>query len=515
VSTTDHVDVLIVGAGISGIGAASHLEEECPSKSYAVLEARDAIGGTWDLFRYPGIRSDSDMFTLGYRFKPWTDARTLADGPSILSYVRETARENDVESKIRFGHKVAAVSWSGADARWTVQIDRAGERTEMTCGFLFLCGGYFDYAGGYTPEFEGIDRFRGQVVHPQKWPEDLDYAGKRVVVIGSGATAVTMVPAMAGTAAHVTMLQRSPTYVVALPGVDPIAKALRRVLPLKASYVLSRWKNVLVQLATFQLSRRRPNLVRRAIRAAAKAQLPDGYEIDRHFKPRYDPWDERLCVVPDGDLFKAIGSGRADVVTDTIDTFTETGLKLTSGQELEADIVVTATGLNLMPLGGVDMTVDGEPVHVPDRLTYKALMLEDLPNLAFSVGYTNASWTLKADLTSEYVCRLLNHMDAKGYDACVPHNDDPTITSEPMLDLASGYVTRSADVMPKRGSKEPWRLRQNYAADIVNLRHGQLEDGTLRFSRRGGYGKVADWTQKSRMDRVTDSSSSSPLGLRT
>ena len=491
----DHVDVLVVGAGISGIGAACHLEEECPSKSYAVLEAREAMGGTWDLFRYPGIRSDSDMFTLGYRFKPWTDTKTLADGPAILSYVRETAHEHGVEDKIRYGHKVVGLAWSGDDARWTVKIEHDGEPAEMTCDFVFLCSGYYDYEGGYTPEFPGAERFRGQVIHPQKWPEDLDYAGKRVVVIGSGATAVTMVPAMAETAGHVTMLQRSPTYIVALPAVDPIAKVLHRVLPLKGAYMVSRWKNVLIQLATFNLSRWRPKLVRRAIRAAIKRQLPPGYDVDRHFKPPYDPWDQRMCVVPDADLFRSLSSGRAEMVTDTIESFTEDGILLSSGRELEADIIVSATGLNLLALGSLDVSVDGDRVHIPDRLTYKGLMLEDVPNLAFTIGYTNASWTLKADLTSEYVCRLVNHMDERGYDVCVPHNDDPTVTAQPLIDLDAGYVRRSKDQMPKRGSKPPWRLRQNYAVDIVNLRHGKLEDGTMRFSRRGagtGSGREAD-----------------------
>ena len=495
----DHVDVLIVGAGLSGIGAACHLEEECPSKDYAVLEARDAIGGTWDLFRYPGVRSDSDMFTLGYRFKPWTDTKTLADGPAILDYVKETAREHGVEEKIRFGHKVVGLSWSGDDSRWTVKIERDGGPTAMTASFVFLCGGYYDYEGGFTPEFQGIERFQGEVIHPQKWPEDLDYAGKRVVVIGSGATAVTMVPAMAGTAAHVTMLQRSPTYIVTLPAVDPIAKFVRRLLPVKAAYVVSRWKNVLLQMATFHLSRRRPEWVRKAIRAGVRHQLPAGYDVDRHFRPAYDPWDERMCVVPDADLFKSISSGEAEMVTDTIEEFTETGIRLTSGRELEADIVVTATGLNLMSMAAVDLTVDGEAVHVPDRLTYKSLMLEDVPNMAFTIGYTNASWTLKADLTSEYVCRLLNHMDAGGYDVCVPHNDDASVTAEPLIDLASGYVQRSIEQMPKQGSKPPWRLRQNYAVDIVTLRRGALEDGTLRFFRPGTGSAAGRFTRRSRV----------------
>ncbi len=495
---TDHVDVLIVGAGLSGIGAACHLQERCPSKSYVILEARGAIGGTWDLFRYPGVRSDSDMFTLGYRFKPWTDSRTLADGESILSYVREAAREHGVEQKIRFGHKVVGFHWSSDDARWTVQIDRNGRRTQMTCAFVFLCSGYFDYDGGYTPQFEGVERFNGQIVHPQKWPEDLDYAGKRVVVIGSGATAVTMVPAMAETAAQVTMLQRSPTYIVTLPAVDPIANLARRVLPEKAAYAVSRWKNVLLQIATFQLSRWRPGLVRRAIRWAARRQLPPGYEVDRHFKPAYDPWDQRMCVVPDGDLFKAIRHGRAELVTDTVETFTEHGIDLGSGRELAADVVVTATGLNLLGLAGLDLTVDGQTVHVPDRLAYKSLMLEDVPNMAFTIGYTNASWTLKADLTSEYVCRVLNHMDATGRQVCVPHNSDPSVAHEPLIDLAAGYIQRSIAEMPKQGSKAPWRLRQNYARDILPLRHGKLEDGVLQFRRAGATVQVPSGRPRAR-----------------
>jgi monooxygenase len=479
----EHVDVLIVGAGISGIGAACHLQEKCPGRSYAILEAREDIGGTWDLFRYPGIRSDSDMFTLGFSFRPWTDPKAIADGPSILSYVKETAREHDVERHISFGHKVVGASWSSSEARWTVRAEHDGEPVEVTCAFLYLCSGYFHYDAGYTPEFPGIERFRGEVVHPQHWPEDLDYDGKRVVVIGSGATAVTLVPAMAERAAHVTMLQRSPTYIVSMPGEDPIANFLRRVLPAKAAYFLIRWKNVAFMSGTYALSRRRPGLVKRILRRGLEGHLPEGYDIDTHFTPTYEPWDQRMCLVPDGDLFNAIRDGGASVATGRIDSFTETGVRLESGQELEADVVITATGLRMLGLAGLPMTVDGEAVDISERFAYKALMLDRVPNMAYAVGYTNASWTLKADLTSEFVCRVLNHMEADGYDRAMPHNTDPSVTPEPFLDLASGYVLRALDDLPKQGSKPPWRLRQNYAYDIVTLRHRPLEDGALEFSR--------------------------------
>jgi cation diffusion facilitator CzcD-associated flavoprotein CzcO len=482
--TPEHVDVLVVGAGLSGIGAGAHLQERCPGKTFAILEARDAMGGTWDLFRYPGVRSDSDMYTLGYRFKPWPHAKAIADGPSILGYVRETARERGIDEHIRYGHRVVRASWSTEAARWTVEAERSGtgETVRLTCGLLFMCSGYYRYDAGYTPDFAGTERFGGPIVHPQHWPEDLDYEGKRVVVIGSGATAVTLVPAMAEQAAHVTMLQRSPTYVITLPGEDPIARALRRVLPMRAMYSIVRWKNVALTMASFQLSRRRPRLARALIRKGVERQLPAGYDVDTHFNPSYNPWDQRLCLVPDGDLFRAIGAGRASIVTDRIDTFTEDGLRLESGAELEADIIVTATGLRLVPLGGLEMTVDGEPLSVPDTMSYKGMMLGGVPNMAFSIGYTNASWTLKCDLTCEYVCRLLNHMDAVGMRQCTPRNTDPAVVPEPFLDFTSGYVLRAIDSFPKQGSRAPWRLHQNYARDIVALRHGALEDGAMQFS---------------------------------
>ena len=482
--TSDHVDVLIVGAGLSGIGAAHHLQRRCPGRSYAILEARAAIGGTWDLFRYPGIRSDSDMHTLGYAFRPWTEAKALADGPSIRRYIRETASEDGSDRHIRFGHRAVGAQWSTADARWTVEIERAeaGEHVTMTCGFLFLCSGYFRYDHGYTPQFEGVERFAGRIVHPQQWTDDIDYDGRRVVVIGSGATAVTLVPALARRAAHVTMLQRSPTYIVSVPAEDPIAVAVRRVLPQRAAYTLVRWKNVLLTMLVFQLSRRRPALVKRLIRQGLERELPAGYDIDTNFTPRYDPWDQRMCVVPEGDLFAAIRDGRASVVTDAVDSFTETGLRLGSGAELEADLIVTATGLELEALGGMELRVDGEPVELPQKLGYKGMMLSDVPNMAMSLGYTNASWTLKCDLTCEYVCRLLNHMADHGYAQCVARDRDPARPTEPFIDLTASYVQRSIARFPRQGLRTPWRLHQNYARDIAMLRHGPLEDEAMEFS---------------------------------
>jgi monooxygenase len=490
----EHVDVLVVGAGLSGICAGFHLQDKCPGKSYAILEGRDAIGGTWDLFRYPGVRSDSDMYTLGFRFRPWPDAKAIADGPAIRSYVRETASEYGIDRKIRFHHRVTGAEWSSGHGRWTVEVERTdtGETVRMTCSFLFVCSGYYRYDAGFTPRFEGTDRFRGPIVHPQFWTGDIDYAGKRVVVIGSGATAVTLVPAMADTAAHVTMLQRSPSYVVTLPGEDPVARGLRRFLPQRLVYPIVRWKNVLMTMFSFQLSRRRPRVAKALIRKGVERHLPPGYPVDTHFRPRYNPWQQRLCLVPDADLFEAISAGRASIVTDEIDTFTETGIRLASGDELEADLIVTATGLQMLPLGGIAMAVDGEPVELPEKLGYKGMMLSDVPNLAFAVGYTNASWTLKCELTSEYVCRVLNHMDANGYAVCTPRNRDPSIEREPFIDFNSGYVLRAIHAFPKQGSRPPWRLYQNYARDILSLRHGSIEDEVLEFSHAGAPAGTAE-----------------------
>jgi cation diffusion facilitator CzcD-associated flavoprotein CzcO len=485
--TAEHVDVLIVGAGLSGIGAGYHLQANCPDKTYSILEARDAIGGTWDLFRYPGIRSDSDMYTLGYSFRPWKDAKAIADGPSILDYVRDTASDHGIDRRIRFHHRVVRAEWSSADARWTVEVARSdtGETERMTCAFLFMCTGYYRYDEGYMPELPGADRFAGRIVHPQHWSDDVDYAGKRVVVIGSGATAVTLVPAMAEHAEHVTMLQRSPSYIISLPGEDPIANLLRRLLGARRAYPIVRWKNVAVTTLFFQLSRRAPKLVRALLRKGVEKNLPAGHEIDPHFTPRYDPWDQRVCLVPDADLFQAIRSGRASIATDAIETFTETGLRLASGAELDADVVVTATGLNLLALGGMEIAVDGRDVELSETVGYKGMMLSGVPNMAMALGYTNASWTLKCDLTCEYVCRMLNHMDEHGFRQVMPRERDPDMPTQPFIDLKSGYVMRSIDKFPRQGLTSPWRLYQNYARDIVMLRYGSLEDDGIEFSPGG------------------------------
>ena len=481
--TSEHLDVIVVGAGLSGIGAACHLQRECPEKSYAILEARDAIGGTWDLFRFPGVRSDSDMYTLGYRFRPWTEAKAIADGGSILDYIRATAREHGVDRKVRFGHRVVRAAWSTPDARWTVEVETHGETVVVTCSFLFVCSGYYRYDEGYTPSFPGIEDFTGQVVHPQHWPADLDYRGGRVVVIGSGATAVTLVPAMSNTAAHVTMLQRSPSYVLSIPEHDPLADRAHRLLPTRAAYSVVRWKNVLATMALFQLSRRRPERVKRFLRQRVERQLPQGFDVDTHFTPRYDPWDQRMCFVPNGDLFRALRSGRATVVTGTIERFTERGIALTSGEELEADVAVTATGLNLLAIGGISLLIDGEDVELSKTLAYKGMMLSGVPNFALALGYTNASWTLKCDLVSEYVCRLLNHMDAHGYDQVVPTRPEDAVETGPLIDLTSGYVLRGVGLLPRQGPRAPWRLHQNYPLDVRLLRRGRVEDEGVRFTR--------------------------------
>jgi monooxygenase len=480
----EHVDVLIIGAGLSGIGAACHLKRRCPGKTFAIVESREGIGGTWDLFRYPGIRSDSDMFTLGYSFKPWKAAKALADGSSIRSYVREAAKEHDIDRRIAFNSRVVRAEWSSETARWTVEIEHTntGERSRMSCGFLFGCTGYYRYDEGYTPDFEGIERFQGQIVHPQHWPEDLDYAGKRVLIIGSGATAVTLLPAMTDRAEHVTMLQRSPSYVLSIPGSDPLALLLRKLLPVKTAYAVLRWKNVLLAMGLFNLSQRRPNFMRKILRKGAVSKLPEGYAVDTHFNPTYKPWDQRMCMVPDGDFFDAISKGRASVVTDRIETFTEQGVKLASGEELEADIVITATGLNLLVMGGISLAVDGEDVDLSKTVGYKGMMFSDVPNMALTLGYTNASWTLKADLVAEYVCRVLNHMDRNGYDRIVPKQPGPSVTTEPFLNLKSGYIERAIDDLPQQGSVAPWRLNQNYVLDVQLLKRGSLEDDGIEFS---------------------------------
>jgi monooxygenase len=478
--TASHVDVLVVGAGLSGIGAGYRLQTQAPGRSYAILEARDAIGGTWDLFRYPGIRSDSDMFTLGYPFRPWTNPKAIADGPSILSYIRETAAAYGVDKHIRFGHRVVRASWSSSDAQWTVEATHGAETVTYTCSFLYLCSGYYSYAGGHTVDFPGLADFRGQVVHPQRWPDDLDYTGKRVVVIGSGATAVTLVPAMAERAAHVTMLQRSPSYIVSRPAHDPIADRIRALLPEGLAHRVVRGKNVVLSTLMFQFLRRWPRRAAKLIRDGVAAQLPGSIPVDPHFVPEYNPWDQRLCLIPGGDLFKAMRDDRAGVTTGTIETFTGNGIRLTSGQELEADIVVTATGLRMVALGEIALTVDGEAIDASETLVYKGMMFSGIPNLAWCVGYTNNSWTLRADITAQHVCRVLNHMERHHHTRCVPTTTAAT-GSRPILDLSSGYVQRAAPLLPKQGARWPWRLRQNYLYDLAAMRLSRVDDAGLRF----------------------------------
>jgi monooxygenase len=482
----EHLDVLVVGAGLSGIGAAVHLQRELPDASFAVLEARESLGGTWDLFRYPGVRSDSDMHTLGYSFRPWPGADAIADGPAILDYLRDTAREHGVEQRIRYRSRVVRAQWSTPDARWTVTVEDTGTGTssQLTCGFLFMCSGYYRYDEGYTPPFAGRDRFSGQIVHPQHWPADLDHAGKRVVVIGSGATAVTLVPALAEAAASVTMLQRTPTYIAARPRADRVADVLRHRLPAEAAYALVRWKNVLLTMLSYQISRRRPQLMKSLVRKGLEKQLPEGFDLDRHFTPPYDPWDQRFCIVPDGDLFRALRRGSASVVTGHLDTFHETGLRLTDGQELDADLVITATGLNLLVLGGVELVVDGRGVELRETVGYRGMMFSGVPNLAASIGYTNASWTLKCDLICAYVCRLLGHMRTSGVDQVIPQWTEPELPDVPFLDLRSGYVLRAVGAFPKQGARAPWRVHQNYLRDRRLLGAGRHAYDGLRFSAR-------------------------------
>ncbi|WP_437684987.1 flavin-containing monooxygenase [Sorangium sp. So ce176] len=483
----EHFDVLIIGAGLSGIGAGYHLQARCPGKRYAILEARSAIGGTWDLFRYPGIRSDSDMFTLGYSFRPWKEPKAIADGPSIRDYVRDTAREFGIDRHIRFNHRVRSVSWSSEHSRWTVEVDVGpnDERVRYSCSFLYVCSGYYSYESGYAPSFPGRDDFQGRLVHPQDWPQDLDYRGKRVVIIGSGATAVTLVPAMAADAAHVTMLQRSPSYIASLPAEDPIANAIREHLPERLAHRVARWKNVGISLLVYQICQRAPALARRLLRSGVARHLPPDFDIDTHFNPRYDPWDQRLCLVPDADLFRAVKAGRASVVTDRIRTFTKEGILLESGKELQADIIVTATGLRLLLCGGVRIAVDGDALEPGRTFVYKGLMLGGVPNFALCLGYTNASWTLRAELASTYVCRLLNHMDRHGYRQCLPRPDESILEGRPLLGLTSGYVQRAVDHLPKQGSKAPWYFRQNYVLDLLAMKLGPVDDGTMVFSRGG------------------------------
>ncbi|WP_068271979.1 flavin-containing monooxygenase [Aldersonia kunmingensis] len=481
----EHVDVAIVGAGISGIGAACYLQRETPGKSFAILEARGATGGTWDLFRYPGIRSDSDLHTFGYEFKPWRDENAIASADKILAYLREAATENGVDDAIRLHHKVIGAAWSSEHAHWLIDVQRTDtdELIQLTANWIFCAGGYYRYDEGYTPHFEGRERFGGRIVHPQQWPEDLDYTGKKVVVIGSGATAVTLVPAMAKAAAHVTMLQRSPSYILPVPAKDAFANKMQKLLGPERGYAVTRRKNIAQQRFIWRFCQRYPKVARKVVRNFNAKQLPEGFPVDVHFNPAYNPWDQRLCTVPNGDLFAAIRAGSASVVTDRIATFTETGIELESGQRLDADIIITATGLNLQAFGGVTLTVDGKDVSLPDTVAYKGMMLTGIPNFAFAIGYTNSSWTLKVGLVSEHFCRLLSHMDAHGYDTCRAELPDLAMETRPLLDFGAGYVQRSIDQLPRQGTEAPWSTSMEYRTDVKLLRRDAADYRHLHFSR--------------------------------
>ena len=501
--TVEHLDVLIVGAGVSGIDAAYHLTTACPALSFALLEGRQAIGGTWDLFRFPGIRSDSDMYTYGFPFRPWTGEKSIADGGSILQYVRQTAREFGIDRRVRLQHRMRRATWSSKDARWTVEVERAGEPIRLSCNFLLMCSGYYNYQTGHAPEFTGSDRFQGRIVHPQDWPGELDYSGQRVVVIGSGATAVTMIPAMAEAAAHVTMLQRSPTYIVPWPDEDSIAKLLHKLLPVQAAGAAARWKNALLGSYLYWSARSRPEKSKERIRDMQRQLLGADYDLDQDFTPRYAPWDQRLCLAPNGDLFTSIRNGRASIVTDTIETFTERGIKLASGQEIAADIVVTATGLELLPLGGAQLVVDGVTINAADTVTYKGVMFSDIPNFAQVMGYINASWTLKADLASRYICRVLNHLRDHGLSYCVPKPTNPSLVRLPIVNFSSGYFQRAADRLPKQGSRPPWSFNQSYWQDRKVLLREPIDDGELQL-----VGAAATATLPSvRTDKLADATS--------
>lgn len=484
--STDYFDVVIVGAGLSGIGAAWHLRDKCPGKTFAILEGRDAMGGTWDLFRYPGIRSDSDMHTLGYIFRPWREAKAIADGPSILNYVHQVASDGDIEQHIRYRHRVTAAAWSSEEACWTLTVARgdSDEPVYIRCNMLLMCSGYYSYEQGYTPQFKGREDFRGSIIHPQHWPEDLDYSGRKVVIIGSGATAMTLAPSMAETAGKVTMLQRSPTYVVSMPDKDFIANFLRRILPERVAYALTRWKNIAFQQFVYRRSRTRPEKLKQKLLKLVRKQLGPDYDVEKHFTPSYNPWDQRLCLVPNADLFQAIRNGSLDVVTDGIDRFTETGISLASGDHIEADIIVTATGLNLVVLGNVQFSVDGNPVDFAKTWAYKALMFSGVPNMIYTFGYINASWTLRADLIAEYACRLINHMDQTGTRQCTPRlrDSDYDMKPQPFIgDFSANYMQRMMDRFPRQGDREPWINPQNYKRDRKLLRHGAIDDGVLEF----------------------------------
>jgi cation diffusion facilitator CzcD-associated flavoprotein CzcO len=480
----NHFDVIVIGAGISGIGAGYHLQTKCPEKSYAILEGRDTIGGTWDLFKYPGIRSDSDMYTLGFSFFPWKEKEAIADGPSILKYLDETSKKFNIDKKIKFNHYVKDASWCSEKSVWTLKVEDKNlmDTVTISCNFIFMCSGYYSYEKGYTPDFEGINEFNGKIMHPQKWDTSIDYSDKEVIVIGSGATAVTLVPEMAKYAKHVTMLQRSPTYVVSAPQQDPLAIFLQKYLPSKLSYFIVRWKNILRQQWYFRLCKKNPKRVKDFIINQVRKSLGHDYDVDKHFTPNYNPWDQRMCLVPNGDLFKSIRKKQTSVVTDTIDKFTSTGIKLESGKTLAADLIVTATGLNLEICSNINLKVDGQDINLPDTVTYKGMMFSGVPNLVSTFGYTNASWTLGADLTSEYVCRLLNYMKKSSIKKCCPEANSKIENNDDWLNLTSGYIKRSKDIFPKQGKRSPWTNNQNFLKDIFQIRYGKINDGEIKFS---------------------------------
>ena len=491
-SADESLDIVIVGAGLSGIGAAHHIQTRLPQKSFAILEGRERIGGTWDLFRYPGIRSDSDMFTLGYPFKPWTSDAAIAGGASILDYIREAASERGLDRKVRFNHTLKSAAWSSDAATWTLEVMQAGRPIVMQCRFLLICAGYYDYETGHAPDFPGRADFTGPIVHPQAWPEDLVTSGKNIVVIGSGATAVTLAPALVAQGAHVAVLQRSPSYVVALPSKDGLARHLQRLLPPRLAYVAIRWRNILLSIILYLYARTCPQRMRARLLALAQKQLGGTFDTGLHFNPLYNPWDQRLCVVPDGDLFKALKSGHATMVTDEIECFTERGIKLRSGRSLDADIIVTATGLRMKLIGGVTLSVDGRPIDLAQTTSYKGAMFSDVPNLAYALGYTNASWTLKSDLTSVWICRLIAYMDRHGRRSCVARCA-ASVVRKPLIDFTSGYVQRVAHLLPKQGDRKPWRLNQNYVLDMLAMKLDPIDDGVLTFpqgSSSGGSGNL-------------------------
>ena len=480
----NHFDVLIIGAGISGIGAGYHLQSKCPNKSYAILEGRDTIGGTWDLFKYPGIRSDSDMYTLGFSFFPWKEKEAIADGPSILNYLEETSEKFNIKEKIKFNHYVKDASWCSEKSIWTLKVDekKTNNIITMSCNFIFMCSGYYSYEDGYTPNFKGINDFNGKIMHPQKWDGSVNYKDKNVIVIGSGATSVTLVPEMAKVAKHVIMLQRSPTYVISAPKQDPLSNFLKKFLPTKISYFIVRWKNILRQQWFFRLCKKNPKRVKNFILGQVKSALGKNYDVDKHFTPNYNPWDQRMCLVPNGDLFKSIRNKKTSVITDHIEKFVPSGIKLKSGKTIDADLIITATGLNLELCSNINLKVDNKEINLADTVTYKGMMFSGIPNLVSTFGYTNASWTLGADLTSEYVCRLLNYMKKNSMKKCCPDSNYKIENNEEWLNLSSGYIERSKDIFPKQGKKSPWTNNQNFLKDIFQIRYGRINDGDIKFS---------------------------------